>query len=156
MISRTLLAIAMVAISFGSANAVTYYASQGERSNGNAVAAEYRNIDNVHDGNADTYFSLGVYGTEVGYGGSLTADVRPLRIASGSVIEVTNSTPNTKYPESAEIWLGGSVVDGVWSSEGAVLFGEIFNQDPAKRDFTFKSELGTIKMTNKGGRETGW
>lgn len=160
MISRTLLALAVVAMSVGSANAVTYYATQGERSDETAVAAERSVVGNAYDGDASTFFSLGVNqpgedGKQV-YGGSLTADVSPLRIASGSVVEITNSTPNKTYPESAEIWLGGSIIDDAWDSSGAVLFGEIFNEDPSDRQLTFDSAFGSITMTGQGGTETAW
>src|SRR5690625_7895098 len=108
MISRTLLAIAMVAISFGSANAVSYHSTQGKDSNGNAVAPNSSDLNAAFDGDSNTFYSLGI-------GGTLSVDVSPQRIASGSVVEITNDTPNKTYPESAKVYLGGTIgEDGIW------------------------------------------
>jgi len=147
MISRTLLAAAVVALSFGSANAVTYYADQGLQSDGKAVAEERSDMNTAFDGNSRTFYSLGI-------GGTLTADMSPKQIASGSVLEITNSSPNETFPESAQIWLGGSIgEDGIWDRTDAVYFGELFN-DGSKADYV--SDFGSILLTSMGGQGAGW
>lgn len=152
MFSRTLIAIAVMALSAGSANAVSYYSSQGTASDGSAVAADRSDINAAFDGDANTFYSLGV-NVGNGFGGTLTVDVSPQRIASGSVIEVTNNTPNASYPESAQLWLGGSIVDGAWDNSDAVYFGELFNNgDTPHVDL----DLGTITLGGQGGNETVW
>lgn len=147
MISRTLLAIAMVAISFGSANAVSYHSTQGLDSKGNAVDAARSDRNAAFDGDSNTFYSLGI-------GGTLSVDVSPQRIASSSVVEVTNNTPNKTYPESAEIWLGGSIDDnGIWSDIGAVKFGELFNDGTAE---TYEPDFGSILAGGQTGQTTTW
>lgn len=147
MISRTLLAVAVVAMSFGSANAVTYYNDQGAQSDGTAVAADRSDLDAAFDGDSSTFYSLGI-------GGTLSVDVSPNRIASGSVVEITNDSPNKSFPESAQIWLGGSIgEDGIWDSTDAVYFGELFNDGS---DADFVADFGSIFLSDQAGKETVW
>src|SRR3546814_12585120 len=62
-------------------------------------------------------------------------------VCSADLIEITFGTINDEFPESAQVWLGGSVTGGVFDPTGADLFGELFNDGTAP---TFDATLGPI------------
>lgn len=116
---KTFIAASVIATVPFVANAATYYADQGMTYNGNAVAADRSDVNNASDGVASTFFSLGIDGT-------LSVDVSPLFVGGGSVVEVTFNN-NDNYPESAEVYLGGSWTGTMFDMTGSTLLGEIFN-----------------------------
>jgi hypothetical protein len=115
----TVIAAGVIAFMPFAASAATLLENQGLTSAGGAVAPDRSLLSSVTDGDPNTFFSLGI-------GGTLSADVSPLAIASGSVVEVTFDNIDT-YPESAQVWLGGSWTGSAWDWTGAILLGELFN-----------------------------
>ena len=101
--NRWLMAAALAVAMPAAASAVTITAKQGDTSAGVDVPLARSNLDAATDGNNGTFFSLGI-------GGFFSIDVTPLRLGSpASVIEVTFGSPNNGFPESADLFLGGSV-----------------------------------------------
>ncbi|WP_340109298.1 hypothetical protein [Pikeienuella sp. HZG-20] len=99
----------------------------GDVADGVAAPASRFDVDNIYDGDTASFYSLGD-------GGSLTIDVSPLTLLSpATVLEVTFGTPNSAFPESAQVFFG------------ADLAGELFN------DGSFSSESGfTISNPSSG------
>ena len=89
-------------------------------------------IGAITDGDASTFYSLGV-------GGTLSVDVSPRALTGASVVEVTYGSPNDDYPESAELWLGGSISGGTFDDTGATLAARLFNDGT----FTGASDIAT-------------
>lgn len=105
------------------ASPVTIF-DQGLDSNGNPVAANRSDVTTINDGDASTFVALGI-------GGTLSYDVSPELLTGASVVEVTFGTVNLSFPESAYVYLGGSIVGGSFDMTGATLAGELFNDGTA-------------------------
>ncbi|HET7408890.1 MAG TPA: VPLPA-CTERM sorting domain-containing protein [Paracoccaceae bacterium] len=155
MIAKSLLIAGVIALSAGSAGAVsynfgaaTYYADQGATASGGTVDPDRSILANASDGKADTWFSLGI-------GGTLSIDVKPHGLTGGQVTEVTFKTVNDAYLESAQIWLGGQVdANGVFDQTGAYHFGTLINDETG-----FELEpgsFGSITKLAQGGNTTVW
>ena len=91
------------------ANAMTITAS-GDVSDG-VAGAQRVDVDNAFDGDASTFYSLGM-------GGWLEVDVSPLSIVSpAGLVEITFNTPNPLHPESVDIFMDGTLA-GTISNDG--------------------------------------
>nr|WP_255536599.1 PEP-CTERM sorting domain-containing protein [Pacificimonas pallii] len=84
------------------------FTSGGAPANCVAVSAARSNAASITDGDASTFFSLGVANANGGPG-SVTVNVSPL-VFDGDIfaIEITNGNPNGNYPESAIFTFTGS------------------------------------------------
>jgi hypothetical protein len=119
-------AAAVMMLAVGTAEAGTivyddpsdYTVNQGLAFNGGSIPGSRSNPNNMFDGNPDTFFSLGK-------GGSISLITNPsnYRIASGTVIEITNPGKQV-HQEALAVYLGN---DGDLGTR--VLLGYFFNAD---------------------------
>ena len=95
-----------------------YNHHQGLAFDGDPIPGERSNLSSMFDGNPDTFFSLGQGGWI-----SLVTDPSNYRIASGTVIEITNPGKQV-HQEALAVYLGN---DGDLGTR--VLLGYFFNAD---------------------------